>query len=136
MERCRYEAAIVRDGQILLVRHLHSSGRAFWNLPGGGQEENETERDCVRREVLEETHLDVEVGELLLDEPGVRRTYLCRVLAGEAQLGMEPETGHSILTELAWFSLSEPDGWEESVRGDAITSGLLHSVRDALGYQV
>lgn len=29
-------AAIVRDGTILMVRHLHD-GRDYWTLPGDGQ---------------------------------------------------------------------------------------------------
>ena len=49
-------AVIIQDGKILLTHEL-SSG--WWLLPGGGLEEGETPKDCVIREVEEETGLIV-----------------------------------------------------------------------------
>ena len=49
-------AVIIQDGKILLTHEL-SSG--WWLLPGGGIEEGETPKDCVIREVEEETGLIV-----------------------------------------------------------------------------
>ena len=66
----RYQGAIIRDHQILLIKQTeHASGRSYWLLPGGGIEPDETEERCVQREVLEETGLHVLVQDLLLDEP-------------------------------------------------------------------
>ena len=63
--RVGVNAAIVRDGAILLVEF--SGGRDFhFNLPGGGVEAGESLHEALRREVLEETCLRVEVGRLLL----------------------------------------------------------------------
>ena len=81
----RYGGAIIRDHHILLIRHRENeSGRSYWILPGGGIEPGETEEDCVRREIKEETNLNVRVVSLLLDElshpESVYRsfkTYLC-----------------------------------------------------------
>src|SRR5437660_554305 len=94
---CRYQAAIVRGDQILLVRHReHSGGRSYWLLPGGGRNPHESEEACVIREVLEETHLEVAVVALLLDQDstdGIYRrwkTFHCRVVAGDARPGAEP----------------------------------------------
>jgi hypothetical protein len=36
-----------------------------WDLPGGVVERGESPRDCLRREVLEELGIDIEVGDLL-----------------------------------------------------------------------
>ena len=56
----RYQGAIVRDHQILLLRQrIFSSGRIVWLFPGGGIEADETEEDCVKREMKGETNLDV-----------------------------------------------------------------------------
>jgi 8-oxo-dGTP diphosphatase len=56
-------ALIVRDGQVLLIRHR--SGAKPWALPGGGAERYERLAEAARREAREETGADVQVDELL-----------------------------------------------------------------------
>ena len=56
-------ALIVRDGQVLLIRHR--SGRQPWALPGGGAERYERLADAARRESAEETGAQVRVDALL-----------------------------------------------------------------------
>jgi 8-oxo-dGTP diphosphatase len=66
----RYQAAILCGAEILLIRHREQAdGRAYWVIPGGGQEPRENESECVRREAQEETNLEVRVEGLLLYEP-------------------------------------------------------------------
>lgn len=55
-------ALIVRDGRVLLVRRGKEPFKGYWSLPGGTVEPGETPDEAVRREVLEETGLHVEVG--------------------------------------------------------------------------
>jgi ADP-ribose pyrophosphatase YjhB (NUDIX family) len=141
----RYQGAIIRDDHILLIRHQeHATGRAYWVIPGGGREADETEEACVQREVREETHLDVSVECLLLDEAGVPagvyqrlKTYLCKVLKGEAQPGYEPEveaTQQYAISEVRWFDLTNPSEWEAEVKNDPFTLPLVQRIRILLGY--
>lgn len=61
MIRCTAKALIVHDGKILLNRCVHEDGRAYYDLPGGGQNQYETMEEAVVREVLEETGYTVKV---------------------------------------------------------------------------
>ena len=58
-------AVIVRDNQLLLVQFDGADVGVHYNLPGGGVEDNELLEDAVRREVLEETCMRVDVGRIL-----------------------------------------------------------------------
>ncbi len=58
-------ALIVRDNQLLLVQFDDANVGVHYNLPGGGVEDNELLEDAVRREVLEETCMQVDVGRIL-----------------------------------------------------------------------
>ena len=140
----RYQGAIIRDDHILLLRHAeHATGRSYWVIPGGGREADETEEACVQREMREETHLDVSVERLLLDDIGIPdgvyrrlKTYLCKVLKGDAQPGYEPEVEASqqyAISEVRWFDLRDLSEWEE-VKRDPFTFPLMQRIRVLLGY--
>ena len=60
--RISSRAIIIHDGKILL--NCFKDG-LYYNFPGGGIEKNETAKQAAHREVLEETGLAVDVGELV-----------------------------------------------------------------------
>jgi 8-oxo-dGTP pyrophosphatase MutT (NUDIX family) len=139
----RYQAAIIRDDQLLLLKvNDRASGRTFWVIPGGGRESNETEEECVQREVREETHLHVVVGRLILDEPAEdgpyqRKTYACQIIDGEPRPGTEPEVDtadHATIADVRWFDLRDATTWDVLVLNDPITHPLLQRLRFVLGY--
>ena len=141
----RYQGAIIKDHQILLIKHCeHESGRSYWILPGGGIEPGESEEDCVRREIKEEINLDVRIVSLLLNEPNPtkstyqsRKTYLCEPNTGEASPGIEPEpesARHYRIVEVRWFNLCSEAGWDATLITDPFTYAQLQRVRRKLGY--
>ena len=95
-------AVIIREDRVLLVRRATEPLKGEWSVPGGVLELGEKLRDGIRREVLEETGLEVEPGDVLdvfdsifRDEQGrtqyhyVLIDYLCRLLLGEAKAGID-----------------------------------------------
>lgn len=93
-------AAVILDeaGRVLLVQRGHEPRKGSWGLPGGLIDVGERLTAAVQREVLEETGLTVEVGDLLAafepiytDAEGrieyhyVVLDYWARVAGGDAQ---------------------------------------------------
>ena len=58
-------AIVVRDDALLMIRRGQEPAKGLWSLPGGHLEHGEYLADAVRREVKEETGLDVTAGELV-----------------------------------------------------------------------
>jgi 8-oxo-dGTP diphosphatase len=89
--------AVVHDDEhrLLLVRRGRNPSAGRWSLPGGRVEAGESDGEAVRREVLEETGLDVVVGRLVgtVERPGPDgvvydiRDYACAVMGGRLRAG-------------------------------------------------
>ena len=138
----RYQAVILKDHHVLLLK-IEDDGKAVWIIPGGGQEGSESEEECVIREVWEETHLRVEVERLILDEKVPQdpfyerhRTYLCQIIGGVAQPGIEPEVGdaESPIKDIGWFDLRAVDSWDALGGSPPFAFTLLKRIREKLGY--
>lgn len=54
-------AAIFRDGKVLLTRRARSPAKGFYSLPGGRVEFGESLHQALKREVSEETGLDIAI---------------------------------------------------------------------------
>lgn len=50
---------VVKDGQVLLGKRIHSHGSGTWHFPGGHLEFNESIESCAQREVFEETGITI-----------------------------------------------------------------------------
>lgn len=56
---------IMKENKFLIGMRLNSHGNKTWSLPGGHLKFSETFEDCAKREVLEETGLEIENVEFL-----------------------------------------------------------------------
>jgi ADP-ribose pyrophosphatase YjhB (NUDIX family) len=101
-------SAVVRDddGRILLARRAADPGAGLWDLLGGFMDEGEEPLGALRRELREETGLDVEPGEFLgalPDRYGDEGAWTVNFYWA-ARLGPgEPQPADDV-AELAWFS--------------------------------
>jgi mutator protein MutT len=104
-------AAIVREGQLLLVKRLRAPEAGHWSLPGGKVEFGESVADAVRREIREEVGLEIELGKSLGivemigfdDQHWVSPIFLAEAPQGEAR-NNEPDK----LDAIAWVALDAP----------------------------
>jgi len=57
-------AVIINDHKVLLVKRAHAPARGQWAIPGGRVEAGETLQQALKREIREETGLDIDIGPL------------------------------------------------------------------------
>jgi 8-oxo-dGTP diphosphatase len=115
--RVRVCGICLKDGHLLLVHHkgLTPSG-SLWAPPGGGMEYGEDAKTALKREFLEETGLDITVGDFLfvheyLDPPlhGIELFFEVENAAGTLKSGSDPEMGRNfqIITQTRFMPLEE-----------------------------
>jgi len=121
---------IFENGRILLVERGKEPLKGYWSIPGGIVETGEKLEDGIRREVLEETSLDVEpysmfeiFERIIPDAEGkpeyhyVLIDYLCRRLSGAPAAASDA-------SRVAWVS-------ERELSGYRITEGTLAVIERA-----
>ncbi len=118
-------AIVVNRRRVLLVRRARAPRRGEWSLPGGLQKLGETVAEAARREVLEETALDVrilglaDVVDLIeRDEEGRVRYHYTLIDLVACRQGGEIRAG-SDAAEAVWADVAALDGyglWAETTR--------------------
>lgn len=126
-------AGVVFDelGRVLLVQRDIAPFRGYWALPAGYQEIDEEPADTVRREIREETGIEVEVLALLdllfvpddPRKPANVAVFLCRAVGGRVAPGEEEQ-------RVGWFHLH---GLPERIGFDNYPR-ILERLRGAHGY--
>lgn len=53
---------VIRDRQVLLIQRGKRPSYGRWSIPGGAVEVGESLQEAIRREVLEEAGIEIEVG--------------------------------------------------------------------------
>lgn len=95
-------------GQILLGKRINTKGEGLWATPGGHLELNETWEKCTKREVMEETNLEIknfnfiDVFNVIEHHHHYIEIYTISELAGGKLKNMEPDKCES----WHWFDLN------------------------------
>ncbi len=123
--------AIIFDGDtVLLVERAGEPLKGWWSIPGGLLETGETLEDALRREVLEETGLAVEIlsrfdifERIMRDAEGraeyhyVLVDYICRAAGGMLEPGDD-------VSRVEWVPCTR-------LRDYKVTSGTIEAVERA-----
>lgn len=112
--------AIVINGNKMLAMRRNKFGRQYYTLVGGGVDIGESHEAALRRELREETGLEVGTMRHIFTEDagdpfGVQYIYLCEYRGGEPVLSPDSDEskinglGHN-LYEPIWLSLEDLPG--------------------------
>jgi 8-oxo-dGTP pyrophosphatase MutT (NUDIX family) len=92
-KRVRCRAIIFKDDKIVSM-YREREDRIFYTFPGGGMEENESEVDCVKREVFEEFGISIEpIKKVYIyeNEISLEHFYIAKYISGEFGTGTGEE---------------------------------------------
>ena len=127
-------AVVVRNGRALIIRRAHEPRKGEWSLPGGHLDLGESLIDAVRREVKEETGLEVHPGTIIETFDRVHRDpdgrirfhfvivdFVCEAPSGDAVAGSDAEA-------VAWVTAAELEAYGVNAHAAAvIRKGLEYS---------
>jgi len=97
--RIRVCGICFEENKILLIRH-HNIGKQgyLWAPPGGGMEFGENAEECLKREMLEETGLDVSIKRMMfvneyISHPlhAIELFFETEITGGQLITGKDPE---------------------------------------------
>ena len=117
---------VVQNGLALIVKRAHDPRKGEWSLPGGLLELGESLQDAARREIKEETGLDIEVGPVIETFDRVHRDdhgkvryhfvivdFVCSSIDGEAVPGSDADG-------VAWVSADDIDEYAVNDHAKAV----------------
>ncbi|SEB94096.1 ADP-ribose pyrophosphatase YjhB, NUDIX family [Nitratireductor aquibiodomus] len=99
-------AAVLKDGQVLLVRRGRPPAKGLYAFPGGRVEAGETFEQALARELLEETGLVIETAspyqEILLNGDDGQQTF--RLIVFRATVAAGAITAGDDASEAGWYA--------------------------------
>jgi 8-oxo-dGTP diphosphatase len=128
-------AVVVRGDRALIIKRAHEPRKGEWSLPGGLLELGESLADAARREIKEETNLDIEVGPIIETFDRVHRDdqgriryhfvivdFVCWSDSGEAVPGSDADG-------VAWVTAPEIDQYKVNAHAAEVLRRGLAFVR-------
>ena len=122
-----------KDGKYLLVREAKKMCYGKWNLPAGCLDHNETILEAARREIKEESGLDVELtgvcqigNRKLEDEVFASIIFSTKVLSDDIKFNPDE------ILDIKWFSYKELLSIKDQLRTEGLILGAINNVRNKL----
>ncbi len=108
-------AVVVHQNKVLLVLRGQAPAKGLWAIPGGSVELGETLQAAAEREVLEETGLQIEAGEIVYTFDNVQRDengkvqfhYVIVDMLAQALNPTQTLCPSDDVTDAGWFTLSQ-----------------------------
>lgn len=116
-----------RDDRVLLFRFVADDRPPFWATPGGAIDPGETYEEAARRELREETGMDLDCGSEVLRRvvefvtlEGVpvhadERYFLVRTDDCAIDTSLHTELERRVMQEHRWFARDEIETWPETI---------------------
>jgi colanic acid biosynthesis protein WcaH len=99
------EALIIKDNALMFLRRENQPAKGEWWFPGGGIRKGESLEQALRREVTEETGLEISSYKLINvysrifpERHDITIAYLCKIKEGKVTLNNE-HSEYSLFTE-------------------------------------
>lgn len=122
-----------KDGKYLLVQEAQEKCYGKWNLPAGHLDPNETIIEAAKREIKEESGLDVELtgvcqigNRKLEDDVFVSVIFSTKVLGGDIKF--DPNE----ILDAKWFSYEELLSMKAQLRSENLILGAINNTRSKL----
>ncbi|HHE55820.1 MAG TPA: NUDIX domain-containing protein [Caldithrix abyssi] len=128
-------AVVFKDNKILLVKRKNPPAKNQWAIPGGRLQLGETLREACQREILEETGINIKVGELIYTFEVIERRadgqilfhyvildFLADYLSGTAIPGDDA-------IEVGWFSPQDIKSLDINLYTKKLLKEKLHFYR-------
>lgn len=117
-------AVVLEAGQLLLVRRGRPPGVGLWSLPGGRVERGESMQSALRRELLEEAGIGVDVGALIgwVERISDDHHFVIFDFAATVSGSNHLRAGDDA-SDAAWVALDALPSWD-------LVPGLLDFLRD------
>jgi len=102
-------AIIIKNHRVLLGKRAMEPMKGYWDVPGGFMDANETPKETLKREMLEELGIKIEIGKFVgyfpdvygkFNESTLNLYYVVTKWSGE----IKPDDD---VTEAKWFNLNK-----------------------------
>lgn len=130
------EVCVKKDNKILMVQENRKEKKGKWNMPAGKLEDNEDLIIAVKREVKEETNLNIDIKKLICIEENVSEKGQLLVLYffGEYVSG-EIQFDNEEISNVVWMTQEEINelGIDNIRGGKTINDVIRYSNENGIG---